>query len=474
MRKGKKLDNTPRLTDKTRRLGEAPLARLILSLSLPGMVSMVTMSLYNIVDTFWLARLGHEAIAALTIVMPYHILAIAIAAGTGAGIGALVSRRFGEGNIEATNHAAGQVFPIAVIFGGIFLLAAVFLSGPLLSAFGATPDIMDYGTQYLVIIGFGMPFLIFSIPVNDLLRASGDALRPMIFMLTATVINIFLDPMLIFGIGPFPELGVGGAALATTFAQLIGAGLGFYYIVARRSAYRIRLRHILPSLSMLRDIYKVGLPSMLTQITESLTFVLLNNVLSAFGSIAIAAVGIMIRIVDFAFMPIIGVAQGLLPIVGFSLGARLWKRLWRAVKLVTISITLFMSAAMALLEIFAPQLIGVFSSDPELTVVAVPAMRIAISAMFLVAPTVLFITTFQGLSKGREVLILSLARQLIFFVPLLFILPRIWGIYGVWIAMPVSDAMGFIVTGLWLLREYRIQRQSRIWEDLPEPEVENK
>ncbi|MFC1920755.1 MATE family efflux transporter [Chloroflexota bacterium] len=449
-------------------MGEAPLGRLLLRLSIPGMVSMMTMALYNIIDTFWVSSLGHEAIAALTVILPYHILVIAIAAGTGVGISSLTSRRFGEGNIEATNQAAGQIFPISLLFGGIFLAAAVFLSQPLLTAFGATPDIMDYGTQYLVIIGFGTPFLIFSIAASDLLRGSGDTLRPMIFMLVATVTNIIMDPLLIFGIGPFPEMGVSGAALATAGSQLLGAGLSFYYIVARRSAYRIKLRHTRLSLPILRDIYRVGLPSMLMEITESMTFIMLNNVLSAYGSIAIAAVGITIRIVDFVFMPIIGVAQGLLPVVGFNFGARLWSRLWRAVKLASVSITLFMGAAMVLLEILSPQLIGIFSKDPELLVIAVPAMRIAIAAIFLMAPTILFITTFQGLSKGKEVLILSLARQLIFFIPLLFILPRIWGIYGVWISMPISDTIGFVVTGLWLLREYKIQRKKSDWVDLPD------
>jgi putative MATE family efflux protein len=465
--KGDKLENTPILSENTKRLGTAPLGRLILSLSLPGMVSMVTIALYNIIDTFWVAKLGHEAIAALTVILPYNIIVIAIAAGTGVGIGSLTSRRFGEGNIEATNHAAGQIFPISFVLGILCLALAVFLPRPLLTMFGATPDIMDYGRQYLVIIGFGLPFAIFSIPMNDLLRASGDALRPMIFMLTAAIINIVLDPLFIFGIGPFPEMGVRGAATATVIGQVVGAGMGFFYIVARRSTYRIQPRHLVPSLQMIRDIYRVGLPSMIIEVTESLTFILLNNVLSAFGSMAIAAVGITIRIVDFAFMPIIGVAQGLLPIVGYNFGARLWKRLWGAVKTASVYIAVFMGAAQLLMEIFTPQLIGIFSTDAELLGIAVPAMRIAIAAIVLIAPTILFIATFQGLAKGKAVLFLSLARQLVFFVPFLYLLPRFLGIYGVWMALPISDTMGFIVAGLWLLREYRIQKRTHTWDAIP-------
>jgi putative MATE family efflux protein len=286
-------------------------------------------------------------------------------------------------------------------------------------------------------------------------------------MVIAGGINLVFDPLLIFGIGPFPEMGVRGAALATVLGQFIGAALPTYYIFARRSAFRIQSRHLKPSLPMLRDIYRVGLPSMIIEVTESFTFALLNNVLSAYGSLAIAAVGITIRIVDLAFMPIIGVSQGLLPIIGYNFGARLWDRLWRAVRLAISSMALLMGGALIVLEIIAPLLIGIFSNDPELLVIAVPAMRIAMAALFLIAPAILFITVFQGLSRGREALVLSLARQVLFFVPLLFIFPRFWGIYGVWIAMPVSDTLGFLVAGLWLLREYRRQKRSGIRDEKP-------
>jgi len=380
---------------------------------------MITMALYNIIDTFWVARLGYQAIAALTVVLPYHVLVIAIGVGTGIGINALASRRFGERNIEATNHVAGQIFSLAGLCGVIFLMAAVFFAEPILSVMGATPDIMGYATQYLTVLGFGMPFLFFMIMAGSLLRGSGDALRPMIFMITASVVNIILDPFLIFGIGPFPEMGVRGAALATVIAQLLGAGLSFYYIVARKSAYQVKLAYLRPSLSILRDIYR------------------------------------------------------LLPIVGFSFGARLWNRLWRAVKLASGGLMLVMGVAVVVLEIFAPELIGIFSDDPELMVIAVPAMRIFLSTLVIVGPSILFITTFQGLSKGKEALVLSLIRQFVFFVPLLFLLPRILGIDGVWLSVPISDTLAFIVSGLWLFREYKLQQRTGAWVDIPVPGAES-
>jgi len=431
------------------------------------------MALYNIIDTFWVARLGHEAIAALTIVLPYHILIIAIGVGTGIGISALTSRRFGEGNIEAANHAGGQIFSLSVFLGSIFLVIAVFFPHTTLTILGATPDIMDYGTQYLVIIGFGIPFVVFSITANNLLRGSGDALRPMIFMITGSVVNIILDPFMIFGIGPFPEMGVRGAALATVISQLLTAGLSFYYIVARRSAYRIGLRHLRPNLPVIRDIYRIGLPSMIMEISESVCFTLFNNVLSVFGSLAIAAAGIAFRIADLAWMPIFGVSQGLLPIIGFNFGARLWNRLWRAVKLASGGLTLFLGLALVVLEIFTPQLIGIFSDDPELMAIGVPAMRIMLATLFIVGPSILFVTTFQGLSKGKEALILSLVRQFIFFVPLLFLLSRVWGLNGIWLSLPISDILAFLVSGLWLFREYKLQQRTGVWAGTPNTEADS-
>ena len=448
------------LSKSTERLGTAPLGRLLLSLSLPGMASMATLALYNIIDTFWVARLGHEAIAALTIVLPYHILVIAIGVGSGVGINALVSRRFGERNTEATNRIAGQVFPITAFFGLIFIAAAVLFNRQILTAAGATADIMDFATQYLVIISFGTPFLIFSISTSDLLRGSGDALRPMIFMVTASVVNIILDPLMIFGIGPFPEMGVRGAALATVIAQGLGAGLSFIYIIiVRRSAYKIKLHHIHPNWPILKDIYHVGLPATVIEISESFVFAIFNRALSGYGSLTLAAGGLALRITDLVFLPIFGASGGLLPIIGYSLGAHLWRRLWRAVIIASVSLALTMVVATAAVEIMAPFIIGLFTQDPQLMAVAVPAIRIVLSSLVFIGPAILFITTFQGLSKGREALVLSLVRQFVFFVPILFVLTHFLGLTGVWLSLPVSDVLGFIVSGAWLLREY--QRQQR-------------
>lgn len=245
------------------------------------------------------------------------------------------------------------------------MTAAILFPDTILTALGATPDIMEYGRQYLVFTAYGIPQILFALVVSNLFRGAGDAVKPMIIMISASVINIILDPFMILGIGPFPEMGIRGAALATVIAQSVGAGLSLYHLLACKSPFRIKSGYLKPDIPILRDIYRIGAPSMVLEAAWGVSFILFNNVVSSFGSLAIAAVGIAIRITDLAFMPIIGVSNGLLPIVGFNFGARIWKRLWGPVKLASIGIATLLGFATILLEVFTPQIIGIFSDDPD-------------------------------------------------------------------------------------------------------------
>jgi putative MATE family efflux protein len=451
----------------TERLGTAPLGRLLIALSLPGIAGTIARSLYSFVDFIWVAQLGYEAIAAITVIFPYMILYYAIGGGTGIGVAALVSRRFGEGNIEATNRVAGQIFFLSAFWGLLFMMVAVFFADSILPAMGATPDIMDYAIEYMVITSYGAPVMILMLVMSSLFRGSGDVVKPMVIAISSSVINIILDPLMIFGIGPFPEMGIAGAAWATVIAESWGALLGLYYIFAHKTSFRIKFSYLKPDMSLLKDIYRVGAPTAIHEFTESLSFLLFNRVVSTFGSIEIAIVGIVMRISDFAFMPIMGVSHGLLPVVGFNFGARNFKRLWEAVKLASGGLLVFLVVATAGLLIFAPQIIDLFSDNATLTEAAIPAMRIMLSALPLYGPIIMFVTTFQGLSKGMMALFLSLLRQFLFFIPLLFLFRYTFGIYGVWSSMPASDTLSFLVTFLFTYREYR---QHKRQYDIDRPE----
>jgi MATE family, multidrug efflux pump len=462
-----KTDKYGELQETTARLGTERLSKLFPRLSAPSMISMVAMSLYVLADTFWLGRVSYEAVAAITITFPFYALVVAIGLGSGIGANALASRQFGERNTEATNHVAGQVFPLTAIFGVVFIIPSVFLAKPLAALLGAPPQIIDMTAQYLVFFGWGIPFILFRFMTRNVFHAAGDVIKPMIFIVAGSVFNAVLDPFLIFGWGPFPEMGIGGAALATTISGGLAAAISCYYLLGNKSVYRLKLHHLKPDLSIIAQIYRVGLPETLMDTTEAVVFLIFNQVVAGFGSVALAALGIALRVADVAFIPIIGLAHALLPIVGFCFGAHLWGRLWAAVRHGSLVSVVVLAVATVLLEIFAPQVIAIFNSNPELLAVAVPGMRIFIAALVLVGPAIMFIITFQGLSRGWTAISLSLARQLGFLLPAMLILPHFMGLNGVWLSMPISDACGAIIAGLWLYREYRLQKRSGIWDNVP-------
>jgi putative MATE family efflux protein len=459
-----KTDKPGELEETTARLGTERLSKLFPRLGAPSMVSMVAMSLYILADTFWLGRVSYEAIAAITITFPFYGVVVAIGLGSGIGANALASRRFGEKDIEATNQVAGQVFPLTAIFGVVFIIASVFFAKPLAALLGAPPQIIDMTAEYLVFFGWGIPFILFRFMTRNVFHAAGDVIKPMIFIVAGSVLNAVLDPFLIFGWGPFPEMGIGGAALATTISGGLAAAIGCYYLLGNKSVYRLKLCHLKPDLSIIAQIYRVGLPETLMDLTEAVVFVIFNQIVAGFGSVALAALGIAFRVADLAFIPVIGLAHALLPIVGFCFGARLWGRLWAAVRQGSLAVVVVLTVVTALLEIFAPQVIAIFNNSPELLAIAVPGMRIFMSALILVGPAIMFIITFQGLSKGWTAIALSLARQLGLLLPALLILSRLMGLNGAWLSLPISDAGGAIVAGLWLYREYRLQKRSGIWD----------
>jgi len=460
-----KTDKPDELQEATARLGTERLSKLLFRLSAPSIVSMVTISLYHLADTFWLGQLSYQAIAAVTVTFPFYIAVIAIGVGTGVGANALASRRFGERNIEATNQVAGQIFPLTAVFGVVFIITSVFFARPIATLLGAPRDVVAMTADYLFFLGWGIPFILFQLMTRNIFHATGDAVKPMIFTIVGAVVNAILDPFFIFGWGPFPEMGVGGAGLATTISGGIAAVLSYYFLVGGRSVYRLKLHHLRPNLSIMAQIYRVGLPSILMEMTETIVFILFLRIVAGFGSITLAALGIAIRIADLAFMPIVGVAHGLLPIVGFCLGARLWERLWSAVRLASLALVVMLGVATIFLEIFTPQVIAIFNNDPDLLAIAVPGMRIFISTLILIGPAIMFITTFQGLSKGWTATALSLVRELVFFIPAILILPRFMGLNGVWLSLPIADVCGTAIAGFWLYREYRLQKRSGIWDN---------
>jgi putative MATE family efflux protein len=327
----------------------------------------------------------------------------------------------------------------------------VFSTDAVLKAFNALPDFWRLSHIYLSIISFGTPFLYFMMMSNNLLRGSGDAVTPMFIAVSSAVANAILDPFLIFGIGFFPQMGVAGAALGTLITQFLGAVAYFIYMRGSRSAYHVKPQYLLPSLRVILDIYRVGGPAMAMQLTASLVVIFFNHFLGAFGTVAIAAYGLFFRIVGVFLMPVVGMSQGLMPIVGFNYGSGNYRRMWSTIRIASFYATAVTATTEILLLLLAVPLASLFAKDPVLLAEATMAIRISTLAFFLVGPQFMWITALQGMKRGGEAMALSLLRQLVFILPLLALFSHYFGLAGIWASGPAADTLAFVVTFAWIL-----------------------
>ncbi|MDD5724150.1 MAG: MATE family efflux transporter [Syntrophales bacterium] len=436
-------------------LGKDPIGPLLLKMSLPSVVAMLVMALYNVVDTFWIGKISPEAIAALTICFPIQILFGAIGIGTGVGAGSFAARMFGAKNTLRANRTAGQALFLSALFGVIIVVSGTIYSEPLLRFFGATENILPLSVNYLQFIVFGSPFLFFMMMSDCLFRSEGNPNIPMFVIGTSALLNTVLDPFLIFGWGPFPEMGVRGAGLATAISQFSASVLSMFFLFSHRSGYRVRLGDLIPRWSIIAPIYSVGLPTLITHIAMSAVLIIYNHRLAGFGHLAVASLGLGFRINGVLMMIMFGIGGGVMPIVGFNYGARNYGRIIEVKRVTTIFCALIGGVSILLIEIFAHPLLAAFTNDPEILVIAVPALRIFVATQMLVGPIVVWINIFTGLGKGVTSMVLLVGHQLLFVAPLIYALPLFFGLNGVWMAQPVSNVISFWIISFWITRELR-------------------
>ncbi|HEX7415794.1 MAG TPA: MATE family efflux transporter [Smithellaceae bacterium] len=436
-------------------LGKEAIFPLILKMSWPSIVAMIAMSLYNFIDTFWLARLSSQALAALTVCFPIQMIFAAIGVGTGIGAGSFSARMFGAGKFLQAKQTAGQIFSLSFFFSLIMIIFVLFFYDAILTFFGASDEIMPLCRDYLVIIVFSSPFLFFSMMSNNLLRVEGRPLLSMYVVLVASISSAILDPFLIFGIGPFPRMGIKGAALAAVIAQFIACLFSIYFMQLKSSKYELKWEYLFPNISIINSIYSTGFPSIAANLIVSLVLVVYNHVLANFGSLAIAALGICFRVNSLVTMVLFGIGFGLMPIVGFNDGARLYQRLKKSV-FVALKVSIsFAAVSSIILEIFAPQIVGLFSNDPALLAIAIPALRIYVSVLILIAPIMMFINMFLGLGKGTLAMFLLFFRDSILLIPLLIILSSSFGLLGAWLALPLANLFAFFAVLFWAKKDLR-------------------
>lgn len=435
----------------TASLGEDSISRLLIRLSLPATLGMFVNASYNVIDTIFVGRLGPDAIAALSVSFPIQMLLGALAIGTGVGAGSLISRALGAGQRDEAAKAAGQVIMLSFIFGLAATVIGLLYLRPLLTLFGATPEILDLTVSYMAVIANGAVLLFLIMMLNHVIRAEGNAMLPMIVMISSAVINIILDPVFIFVLG----MGVRGAAVATVISKVAGVAMLLHYFLVGKSGLQVKPTHLKPDFSSIVNIYRVGLPMLLIQLGSNIALILANRILGAFGFIPIAVMGLIMRLQMFAFMPAVGIAQGLLPIIGFNFGAGKRGRIREAMLKGYGAGTLFTTVSGVAFFLFPAFFFGIFSKDPELLATGEFAVRVMVSMYPLLGIQTISIVFFQAIGKGIPSLWLALLRQFVLFIVFMVLLRHYFGLTGIWFAVPLADLLSFAVTVAMVLREFR-------------------
>lgn len=433
------------------RLGTEPILPLLIKLSIPSIFSMTIQAMYNIVDSIYVGRYSYDGFKALSLAFPLQMFLIAISVGTGVGASSLISRLLGKGEKEDASRVAEHVLLLSVFYGIIVAMIGIFFSRGILNIFTDDLKLLQMSTEYIRIIFIGSTFMFLPVLSSDILRGEGNTFVPMIAMLIGAVINIVLDPFLIFGIGPFPELGVAGAAYATVFSRIISGMYIVYMLLNNDKDIRIDRSKFKFKFTIIRDIYRVGLPAMVMQFLGSFMIAGLNLIVGSYNTDAIAVLGVYFKLQSFVFMPVFGLNQGYMPIIGYNFGFNKPKRMKETIKYGLLTGFTITTLGFLAFQLFPKQLVMLFNDDPKLISLGVQALRTISLSFPVVGLAIIASTTFQAVGKGVISLIISFLRQIIVLLPAAYVLGKIGGVPYVWYAFPLSE----LVSGTVLIILFR-------------------
>lgn len=424
---------------------------LIISMSLPPMISMFIQSMYNIVDSIFVARLSEDALNAVSIIYPLQNLTLSVSVGLGVGLNSYIARNLGAKKTENVSAACRIGF---VLTGLHYIILALFICLGMkffVSHYTTSPLVESYCLQYgfvVILFSFGQ---FFHITIEKLFQATGRMTIPMILQAVGCVINIVLDPLLIFGIGPFPAMGVTGAAVATVIGQICSCSLGILFFCMGKSGLPVRKTAASPSLSSLsivRQIYGIGIPSTLIMALPSMLVAGLNGILSSFSSMAVTTFGIYYKLQTFVYMPATGLVQGIRPIIAYNYGAGHNQRVSKSIR-ISLTIVGCIMAAGTLLFLLIPALIlSIFGTSPDMNTMAIPALRLISIGFLPSAVSIVCSGVFEAKGMGLKSLTVTLLRQIILLLPFAWLFSRAFGLMGVWAAFPLAELLAGIVSCL--------------------------
>ncbi|WWR16521.1 MATE family efflux transporter [Lachnospiraceae bacterium JLR.KK008] len=437
------------------KMGVMPVNKLLLNMSLPMMVSMLVQALYNVVDSIFVSRINENALTAVSLAFPIQNLMIAVAVGTGVGINALLSKSLGEKNFDKVNKVAANAVFLAFVSYFVTLMIGIFGVGIFYRSQTSNMQIVEYGIQYgrlCCCLSFGV-FL--QVTMERLLQSTGKTFYTMIIQGTGAVINIILDPILIFGRYGFPRMGVAGAAAATVAGQIIAAILAVMINQKVNHEVEIKWKGFRPSRKTIGQIYKVGIPSIIMQSIASVMIYGMNQILMAFTSTATAVLGVYFKLQSFIFMPVFGLNNGMIPIIAYNYGADNKKRVVQTIWYSTVYAVVIMAVGTVVFHVFPAGLLQMFEASETMLHLGVPALRI-ISVSFVVAGYCIVCgSVFQALGNGMYSLIVSVARQLVVLLPAAFLLSKLGNVNYVWWAFPIAELASLVMSTVFLIRIYR-------------------
>ncbi len=429
-------------------LGKEKISKLLIRLSIPSTIAMFVNGLYNVVDTIFIGRgVGSDAIAAITIAFPIQMIMLAFSLNIGVGTASAISRNLGAGKPERAVRFASVSMLMSFIIALIMGVFGIVFIDPLLRIFGATDSIIGYARDYISIILFSSLFYVFSVSGNNIVRSIGKAKISMIAMVTGIGLNIILDPIFIF----IFKWGIKGAAYATVLSIIISSFIVMRYILFKNNIFVFKREYFKLDYEYIKEIVSVGLPTLIRNMSGSIVVMFVNNVLVKYGGVtAVTIYGIIHKSSMFSFMPMFGLVQGFQPIVGYNFGAKQYKRVNECVRLSIKTLVIYASVVTVLVLIFASSIFHVFTTNEEVIKLGIDAIRVVYLGFPLVGIAIITSTLYQSLGYVKESLFLSMLRQVFLLIPLILILPGLFGLglVGVLIAFPLSDTISVIISAI--------------------------
>ncbi|KUO60142.1 MAG: MATE family efflux transporter [Gracilibacter sp. BRH_c7a] len=440
------------MKQQSERLGKEPIPKLLSKLAFPAMIGMFVMASYNVVDTIIISKaVGTLGVAAVSIAFPVQMIMMALAGAIGIGGASVISRMLGANKLATANQVFGNVISLVLIISIIGLLLGLSLLTPILILFGSSPTILPLAQDYLGIILYGTVFFAFGFSMNNIVRSEGNARTAMMTMVISAALNVVFTMFLVFVM----NLGIKGSALGTVLAQAVTACYLIIYFIRGRSSLSFKPLYLIPRLFIIKQISAIGSSAFIQQAAGSVMFIVANHMLVFYGGdLAVAVFGIIHKVLMFSLMPIVGVVQGLLPIVGYNFGANLHHRVSESILLAIKASTIIATTAFVSVMAFPRILMLVFTDDILAVEMGITALRIIFALSMTIGLQIITGGVFQALGKARAAFILSMSRQIFFLIPMLLAFPLIFGLSGVWLAFPLSDLLSFFLS-LWYIQKHK-------------------